>query len=324
MTREWEASGPQPLDESWWAAVLHGEEGSSFRSQGFSKNGHGPNGTHESVDPAADWEAARQLYEDDGAIELQAVGFNRGGLLVSWNSLRGFVPASHLVDFPNYASEMERKAALGQRIGQRLQLKIIEFDQSKGRVVFSERAARSGPGSRQQLLQSLKPGDVVSGTVTNVTDFGAFVDLGGIEGLIHVSEVSWNRVAHPRDVLSQNQAAEVMVMSVDREQARVALSLKRMRPDPWASVNQRFTIGQIIEGTITNVVNFGAFMSLEDGLEGLIHVSELAEGNFLHPRNVVREGERVRARIISIDGHNRRVSLSLRRGSPEQQQSAVA
>jgi small subunit ribosomal protein S1 len=311
--------GPEPLDEGWWASVLRDEQAGGVPAGGRSAwsgnggNGHGPGALAE-----VDWGAAQDLFDADSTIELQVVGYNRGGLLVAWNGLRGFVPASHLVDFPTDVAELERKAALARRVGERLDLKVIELEPGKGRIVFSERAARSGPGRRQQLLNSLKPGDQVSGAVTNVCDFGAFVDLGGIEGLIHVSEVSWNRVAHPRDVLSANQVVQVLVLSVDREQGRVALSLKRLRPDPWSSVEQRYTIGQFIEGKITNVVNFGAFMSLEDGLEGLIHVSELAEGNFLHPRNVVREGDLVRACILSIDGSNRRLSLSLRRGSFEQ------
>jgi small subunit ribosomal protein S1 len=217
------------------------------------------------------------------------------------------------VDFPAQLPEEERKAALARKVGARLRLKVIEFDPGKGRVVFSERAAQAGPGSRQNVLQRLQPGDVVRGVVTNVCDFGAFVDLGGLEGLIHVSEVSWNRVAHPRDALCCNQEVDVSVISVDREQGRVALSLKRLRPDPWATVEQRYAAGQIVEGTVTNVVNFGAFVCLEDGLEGLIHVSELADGNFLHPRSVVSEGERVRVRIVSMDGAGRRLALSLRR-----------
>lgn len=316
--REERASGvgPESIDEGWWASVLRDEEAVPASGRWpHSGNGHGP--AVAATDPAADWEAARQLYAEDGTIDLNVIGYNRGGLLVAWNSLRGFVPASHLVDFPNETTEAERKFALARRVGERLGLKVIELEPNKGRIVFSERAARSGPGKRQLLLNSLKAGDQVSGLITNVCDFGAFVDLGGVEGLIHVSEVSWNRVAHPRDVLAPNQSVEVTVLSVDRDQARVALSLKRLRPDPWASVEQRYTIGQVIEGQITNVVNFGAFMSLEDGLEGLIHVSELAEGHFLHPRNVVREGEMVRARIISIDGANRRLSLSLRRADYE-------
>lgn len=306
---------PEPLDEGWWTAVLKDELHAAPPDRAaWGGNGYSPAHT---TDPEVDWETARQLHDSDNPVELSVVGFNRGGLLVAWNSLRGFVPASHLVDFPTDAPELERKAALGRRVGERLLLKIIELEPVKGRIVFSERAARSGPGQRQLLLNRLRAGDQVTGLVTNVCDFGVFVDLGGVEGLIHVSEVSWNRVAHPRDVLSPNQDVAVVVLSVDRDQARVALSLKRLRPDPWSSVEQRYTIGQVIEGRITNVVNFGAFMSLEDGLEGLIHVSELAEGHFLHPRNVVREGDTVRARIISIDGANRRLSLSLRRNAYE-------
>lgn len=315
MLREWDeptaVNGPELLDEGWWNSVLQEEE-NRFQSKAHLNGSE--NGQRAPVtDPAQDWEAARHLYDSDETIRLEVVGYNRGGLLVVWNSLRGFVPASHLVDFPNEANELERKEALASRVGERLELKVIELDPTKGRIVFSERAARSGPGSRQQLLQRIQPGDVVSGLVTNVCDFGVFVDLGGVEGLIHVSEISWNRVGHPRDVLSNNQTVQVKVLSVDREQARVALSLKRMRPDPWSTVEQRYAIGQVIEGKITNVVNFGAFISLEDGLEGLIHISELAEGHFLHPRNVVSEGDWVRARIISMDGPGRRLSLSLRR-----------
>ncbi len=306
-----EAGGPPPLDESWWAAVLQDEV---YRQGGgyTPRHGNGPGPALGAADPA-DWETARGLYEADETIELEAVGCNRGGLIVGLSSLRGFVPASHLVDFPVQTPEEERKAALARKVGQRLRLKVIEYDPAKGRIVFSERAAQAGPGSRQQVLQKLRPGDVVGGVVTNVCDFGAFVDLGGLEGLIHVSEVSWNRVAHPRDVLCCNEQVKVSVISVDREQARVALSLKRLRPDPWTTVEQRYTVGQLVEGTVTNVVNFGAFVCLEDGLEGLIHVSELADGNFLHPRSVVREGERVRARIVSVDGAGRRLGLSLRR-----------
>jgi small subunit ribosomal protein S1 len=313
----YEVSGPDVLDDGWWASVLQEEQARlTTRPSVYHENGHELKLPE--TDPASDWERARVLYESDETIELEVVGYNRGGLLVVWNSLRGFVPASHLVNFPNEADEVRRKSILATRVGERLLLKVIEFEPGKGRIVFSERAARSGPGSRQQLLQRIQPADTLTGLVTNVCDFGVFVDLGGVEGLIHVSEISWNRVAHPRDVLSNGETVQVKVLSVDRENARVALSLKRLRPDPWSTVGERYAIGQVIEGKITNVVNFGAFISLEDGLEGLIHVSELAEGNFLHPRNVVHEGEWVHARIISIDGPSRRLSLSLRRSQVEQ------
>ena len=302
--RRTEVQGAELVDEGWWQSVLAEDT--------HRVDGAAPAASTESTDPEADWEYAYQLHELDEPIELPVTGFNRGGLLVGLRSLRGFVPASHLVDLPAHLSDEERRVALSARIGQRLLLKVIEYDRAKGRVVLSQRAALASPGSRTALLDQLKPGQIVTGLVTNLTDFGVFVDLGGLEGLVHVSEVSWSRVNHPRDVLEIDQSISVQVLSIDRDQARVALSLKRCRPDPWKTVGDRYSVGQVVSGRITNVVNFGAFISVEEGLEGLIHVSELAEGHFLHPRNVVQEGEVVTARILHIDPPNRRLSLSLR------------
>jgi len=173
-------------------------------------------------------------------------------------------------------------------------------------------AVSSQPGQRADILSNLEAGTVCEGVVTNLCDFGAFVDLGGIEGLIHISELSWGRVNHPRDVLSSGQHVKAYIMSVEPSEERIALSLKRLQPDPWQTVEERYNVGQIVEGVVTNVVDFGAFACIEEGLEGLIHISELAEGQFLHPRNVVAEGERIQARILNIDGRARRLGLSLR------------
>jgi small subunit ribosomal protein S1 len=259
-----------------------------------------------------DWAWARKLYETDDTVELPVIGFNRGGLLVEARNLRGFVPVSHLVGLDASDEEADRTPLLTGLVGTRMLLKVIEYDPERGRIVFSQRAALAGPGQRTVLLSSLQPGEHVHGTVTNVTRFGAFVDLGGVEGLIHVSELSWSRVRHPADVVCCGQEVDVQVLSVDRDNARVALSLKKLLPDPWETVEERFQIGQIVEGVVTNVVKFGAFVCVDAGLEGLIHVSELGDGSFLHPRSVVHEGERVRARVIHIDGSARRLGLSLR------------
>ena len=317
-------AGPVTAGEAWWQAVMEQGEQAHYRPRAEHReelsyevqeragadvpaNGRGGG------DLAQDWAAARHTYETDQTVELVVAGYNRGGLLVAWGGLRGFVPASHIVGFNAQVPDDTRKAALARRAGSRMTLKVIEFDPGTGRIVLSERAAQAGPGSRTQVLDRLKPGDIIRGVVTNLCDFGAFVDLGGVEGLIHVSEVSWGRVAHPQDVLSAGQEIDTYVISLDRTQARIALSIKRLQPDPWATVEQRYTVGQLVEGTITHVVPFGAFASIEEGLEGLIHVSELAEGSFMHPRNIVVEGERVRARIMNIDGEGRRIGLSLRR-----------
>jgi small subunit ribosomal protein S1 len=245
-------------------------------------------------------------------VELPVVGYNRGGLLVEWGSLRGFVPASQLVDFPPVVDAQSRRGELVARIGQKLKLRVIELDRIQNRLILSERAAQVQPGTRANVLDTLRRGDICEGRVTNLCDFGAFVDLGGLEGLIHISELSWGRVGHPRDILTRGDTIKVYVMEVNRDRGRVALSIKRLQPDPWETVERRYRVGQMVEGVITNVVDFGAFACVEEGLEGLIHVSELAEGHFLHPRNVVREGERVRACILNIDGQARRLGLSLR------------
>jgi small subunit ribosomal protein S1 len=162
------------------------------------------------------------------------------------------------------------------------------------------------------ILSSLRPGDVRRGAVTNLTSFGAFVDLGGVEGLIHISELSWDRVRDPGDVLNPGQSVEVSVLGVNPEEGRVALSLKRLRPNPWREVDSRYQVGQLLDGTVTNVVSFGAFVRIEEGIEGLVHISELAEGSFLHPRNVVREGDIVRVRVLNVDPAKQRLGLSLR------------
>jgi small subunit ribosomal protein S1 len=203
-------------------------------------------------------------------------------------------------------------AELASRIGERARVRLIEVDPDQAQLVFSERTRVNQKGSPLEILSKLQPGDVCQGIVTNLTTFGAFVDLGGVEGLVHISELSWERVRHPGDVLRSGEEVRVYVLGVNPEEGRIALSLRRLRPDPWDGVESRYAIGQLIEGVVTNVVNFGAFVRLEEGLEGLVHVSELAEGNFMHPRNVVREGDVIKVRVLAIDARNHRMGLSLR------------
>lgn len=315
---------PSPLEEGYWEALLReGEFAEPVHLQSPSDqdhdhlsfieidsanddNGHPADSSHK------DWEDILQIMEADDVLELTVVGYNRGGLLVEWRSLRGFVPASQLVNFPAAEHATIRRSALADHIGHSLRLRVIELEPEHNRLILSERAASVEAGERAQILNGLASGDVVSGAVTNLCDFGAFVDLGGLEGLIHISELSWGRVGHPTDMLRRGQEIEVYVLNVDRDNSRIALSLKRLHPDPWKTVSERYDVGQMVSGTITNVVDFGAFACIEEGLEGLIHVSELAEGHFLHPRNVVAEGQEVQARILSIDSDARRLGLSLR------------
>jgi small subunit ribosomal protein S1 len=323
---EW-VPGNEPLDEGYWEALLRdGENGHAAPPVGqgdswepgieWNEGDPGTPGasTSATTAPASDqWQHAREALEQGRVLELQVVGFNRGGVLVGWDSLRGFVPASHLVNLSPSADEDQRYDELRGLVGSRLRVKVIELDPERERFVLSERASHLDEDQRQGVLNTLCPGDICQGHVTNLCSFGAFVDLGGLEGLVHVSELSWGRVDHPRDVLHAGQPVEVYVLNIDRRRGRVGLSIKRLQPDPWQSVEERYQIGQVIEGLITHVVEFGAFVRVEDGLEGLIHVSELAEGNFVHPRNVVKEGDAVTVRVLNIDGERRRMGLSLRR-----------
>jgi small subunit ribosomal protein S1 len=196
---------------------------------------------------------AQGQFECDGVVQLQVVGHNRGGLLVNGEHLQGFVPISHLVKMPAGKSEADQEQFLASYQGQDLRLKIIECDQERGRVVFSERRHWQA-GSRNLLLQRLGNGDCVLGTVTNVTDFGIFVDLGGVEGLIHVSEISWGRVRHPSDVVAFGEAVQVYVIGVDQERARIALSLKRLTPNPWETAEERYFPGLVTDAVITHLL----------------------------------------------------------------------
>ncbi len=317
-SRESSASPPPELDESYWRALLNEHDGLPDLTQEAASedafSSHETSFFQSAYDQQteSDWDIVRHLMDEDIALELTVIGFNRGGLLVEWHSLHGFIPASQLIDFPASSNPVQRQKAMAIRVGQTLHLRIIELNEEQSRLILSERAARVLPGERADLLSRIHVGDTVSGVVTNLCDFGAFVDLGGLEGLIHISELSWGRVGHPAEILGRGQEVTVYVLDVQQDAGRVALSLKRLHPDPWATVQQRYQIGETVHGVITNVVDFGAFARIEEGLEGLIHVSELAEGHFLHPRNVVSEGQEIDARILSIDGRARRLGLTLR------------
>jgi small subunit ribosomal protein S1 len=316
MGVEW-VPGNAPLDEGYWQALLDDGEnrGAASASEGMgSVTGQGA-GTVETEEPGIGddvWREAGALMERQELLKLPVIGCNRGGVLVGWNGLRGFVPASHLMSLSPSVDEAERLDELQHLVGSQLRLKIIELDPDQSRFVLSERATSSDEDRRQALLDRLSPGDVCQGCVTNLCSFGAFIDLGGLEGLVHVSELSWGRVGHPRDVLESGQSVEVYVINVDRNRGRVGLSLKRLQPDPWQFVEERYQVGQIVDGVVTHVVDFGAFARVEEGLEGLIHVSELADGGVSHPRDVISEGDIVRALIINVDGERRRMGLSLR------------
>ncbi len=258
------------------------------------------------------WEMAQTIMDADQLLELRVFDHNKGGLLVIWNGIQGFVPASQLVDFPQFHVPRERIQTLAEWQGRTLPLKIIEVNKANNRLIFSERASMVAADQREDLLNGVKQGEQLQGTVTNLTEFGAFVDLGGVEGLVHISEISWSRVTHPSALLHQGQPVRVVVLNVDRSAGRVALSIKRLNADPWRTAESRYRPGQLVQGVVGNITTYGAFIILEEELEGLVHISELAEGHFMHPRDVVRSGDRVVARVLSVDAGHKRIALSLR------------
>ncbi|MCA9876091.1 MAG: S1 RNA-binding domain-containing protein [Anaerolineales bacterium] len=314
-------------DDSFWAALFaHGETDTVPEDADQDTAipvDRSPDGqltwTPSPPTPAANpWDLAQQAYDDESLLDLTVSGYNKGGLLVQWHGLPGFVPASQLIDFPQFHVASQRAQVLKDAVNKTLTLRIIEVNPRSNRLILSERAAQVEAEQRQTILESIDVGDVLTGKVTNLTDFGAFVDLGGVEGLIHISELSWSRVPHPSKIVHPDQELEVLVLGVDQENERVALSLKQLHPDPWVTAETRYQPGQLVEGVVSNIVNYGAFVLLEPELEGLVHISELAEGSFLHPRNVVDIGDRVTARVLQVDGRAKRLALSLRGVSQNQ------
>jgi small subunit ribosomal protein S1 len=268
-----------------------------------------------------DWHQAEELLDSQDVFEGVVTGYNRGGVIVRVGRVRGFVPASQLS--PQWQGQQDTEADPEQRwarlVGQKLQLKVVELDRLRNRLILSERIAMRDlrKGQKDRLLSSLQRGDVLKGTVTSIADFGAFVDLGGADGLIHLSELAWHRVGHPSEVLKVGQPVEVYVMNVDPEKKRIGLSLRRMTPEPWSVVADQYVVGQVVTAQITRLTAFGAFAKIDNSIEGLIHISEMADYRINHPKEIVQEGDEVQVRVIKVDPQNRRVGLSLRQATEE-------
>ena len=257
-----------------------------------------------------DWDRAKELFEEGDFVESTVIGNNKGGLIVNFGQIRGFVPGSQLA---NTQSGSNRPGRWSQLTGETLKLKIIEVDRARNRLILSEKAVeKEARHEKGKLLEDLNEGETRSGRVTSLANFGAFVDIGGIDGLIHLSELAWTRIGHPREILSVGDDVEVFVLSVDRDQQRVALSLKRLQPEPWSEVFEHYSINQIADAVVTKVTDFGAFARIDNRIEGLIHVSEISDRNISHPRDVVTEGQELRVRIIHIDPDRQRMGLSLK------------
>jgi small subunit ribosomal protein S1 len=254
-----------------------------------------------------DWLRAQELMEKEQVVEAEVVDTNRGGVIVPFGRLQGFVPNSHLASIPPGLGGDRLRKEKAELVGQNLSLTIISVDQQRRRLVLSERIANSH--RRQQLFEELTEGDVRTGTVRNLVEFGAFVDLGGADGLIHISELDWKYVEHPREVLNVGDEVEVHVLNVDRERERIGLSRKRMLPDPWNQVTASLRKGDVVQGTVTGIEEFGAFVSLGDGVEGLVHVSEMPDGASTFPD--LEPGTPVLVAVLEVDQWEHQIALRL-------------
>jgi len=264
-----------------------------------------------------DWLKAEQMRDSNELYEGVVAGYNRGGLVVKFGEIRGFVPASQIAGLPRRLREDERRRRLEAMIGKPIGLRVIEVDRARRRLIFSQRRALRAwqEMKRQQVMSSLAAGDVRRGHVTDITSFGAFVDLGGADGLVHVSELSWRRVDDPHQVLKIGQELDVYVLSVDQDRKRIALSCKKLQPDPWTLVDQEYQIGQLVEGRVTRVLDFGAFVELDLGVEGLLHASEMIGAPGTPPAEIVRPGDTVLVKIIRIESRRKRIALSAKQVS---------
>jgi small subunit ribosomal protein S1 len=263
------------------------------------------------------WRVAEEQYKNGELLKAKVIDYNKGGLIVDVAGIRGFVPISQILNLKREevaagGDNQETAAKLQSMKDKELQLKIIEINRARNRLILSERLAVQEwrQRRREELLDELKPNEVRRGVVSNLANFGAFIDLGGADGLVHISQLAWSRVNHPSEVLKVGQEVEVQVLSVDKEKKKIALSIKRAEVDPWTTVEQRYTPGQVVNGVVTKIAPFGAFARIEDGIEGLIHQSELTPG--MEAKSNLHEGQQLQLRILRIDAERRRLGLSLR------------
>jgi len=265
------------------------------------------------IDPGV-WKLARQYQQEHRTLEVTIESFNRGGLIAHWKGIECFIPASHLVDYPFPADPEAREQRFSAYVGQMLQLCVIEVEPARNRILLSQTQLEECERASDSWPNWLRMGEACEGVVTSVRPFGAFVDIGPLEGMIHISEISWGRVRHPRDFLQPGQTVRVIIINVDQDTQRVGLSLKRLVANPWDDVEQLLQCGDVMMGTVVSVERFGVFIELVNGLEGLLHVSEICgdnhEGNTAH-WHTYKVGQQVRVCVLDIESHEHRIALGL-------------
>ncbi len=263
----------------------------------------------------SDWLQAESMKASGEAFDGKVIGYNKGGLIVPIGLLRGFVPASQVSVMRRTEGEETSDARWSRMVGEPIKVVVIEVDRGRHRLILSERTAlqETRETIKDRLLDELQEGSIKTGRVTSLADFGAFVNIDGADGLVHLSEISWERIEHPSEVLKVGQEVKVKVIAVNQERKRIGLSIRQLLPDPWVVKVSKLKEGQLVEGTITHLTKFGAFARLDEDMEGLIHISELSDQRINHPKEVVKEGDVVTLRVIKVDAERRRIGLSLRK-----------
>lgn len=270
-----------------------------------------------------DWEKAEALLESQEIYEAKVLDANRGGLTVEFGHLRGFIPMSQLIGFSRVRQATERQRRLSALVGEPIMLKVIEVNRRRRRLILSQKSALKEwrAERRQSLLEELENDQVRRGRISQITDFGLFVNLGGLDGLVHISELSWGRIENPTEIYRRGQRIKVKVLNIDRERQRIGLSIKALTPDPWEIAPEKYQEGTLIEGKISQVVDFGVFVELEPGVEGLLHNSELGD---MEQRDELTPGQKVLVKIIRVEPNRRRIGLSVRRVRREEWEEWVA
>ena len=262
------------------------------------------------------WENVEKMITDETVFDTKIIGFNKGGIIAAVGALRGFIPSSQISAARRAQSTGDKPEQRYQKmVGQPISVRIVEVDRERRRLILSERAASTESRSelKERVISELEEGKTYTGRVTSLADFGAFVNINGADGLVHLSEISWDHVTHPKEVLEVGQEVNVKVINIDREKRRIGLSIRALQDDPWRDRMEKFSVGQLVEGAITRLTKFGAFARLEGDIEGLIHISELSENRVEHPKEVLHEGDVKTLRIIRIDPDQHRIGLSLRK-----------
>ncbi|MDK2981578.1 MAG: small subunit ribosomal protein [Chloroflexota bacterium] len=310
MKHDSEHKGTEQMhfDQGWWDFILSNEPSEQSEEMGSMM----PDKTAHNPKDGNDWDYIEQLYQKDVIIQVTIIGYNKGGLLAKTDRLQGFIPVSHIYLEDQMEMISNQGEAFKDRVGQISNVKVIECNQALNKVVLSERAAQTEDGKRKELISSLVPNTIVEGKVTNITNFGVFVDLGGVEGLVHISELSWGRVRRPEDHAKLGEKISVLILSVDTREMHVALSLKRLNPNPWFELERRYQPGDVVSGKVSKILPYGAFVRLDEGVEGLIHISTLEMNDKINDlNNVFSVGQEVFVEILHIDSRKHRLGLAL-------------